>query len=524
MVSKEGRAERRSMNSNRSTPLYILRRYVIVKSLVLFILIFTVVYGLFQVIKIPESEISRDVINHWCQFKGIYENCFNEFQLDINILKQSLSLSIFLITITFIIVSMKLRFSAAIFGIAILVIMGVVPPQRLIYGVEWSLVMFLIGAMTLGHMLQVLGVFRYIAIGLLRLGGRSTSLFLFSLLIIPWFLAFAVDEVTSIVYSVTILLNIRKLVKFDIKPLIIIAVMATNIGSMSLPIGNPIGIYLSFSAKLYAYEFVFRALPLSLIQLLSLVFTSLLICRNYLNRVFRELYPLRIGIVAEEYYSGLDKRAKIRIFYGLAVLIGFIITVVLHHVLANFISSISGTEIDPHKLLVFIPYIFVFLTLEEYRPEKLEIALVRGVEWSTLIFIISLLMLDYSIKWTGVITRIAIYISMIHGSTLLIEEIVLFITYILSAFIDNLSVIVALSSVSASLVAVGYPKYIFWILLYGGIAGGNLTPIGSSANIVALEISERRGIKISWRDWFKVAFIPALVQIVISSTWITLLQ
>lgn len=147
-------------------------------------------------------------------------------------------------------------------------------------GVEWKLIVFLIGSMVFASILRTLGVFRLIGLAILKASGKSPIMFILILSFISWFLALAVDEATSIIYVLTLLLDIKKLTGKDIKPLVILAVLATNTGSQAMPIGNPIGIYLAFTVGLHASDFIVHALPLSLITLLSLILTAYYLLRE----------------------------------------------------------------------------------------------------------------------------------------------------------------------------------------------------------------------------------------------------
>ncbi|MEO3993022.1 MAG: SLC13 family permease [Desulfurococcaceae archaeon TW002] len=85
-----------------------------------------------------------------------------------------------------------------------------VPPQELISGAEWRLVLFLIGSMTFTYILRKLRVLEYIAISILSLSGSSPYLLMY-LSFFAWFLALTVDEVTSIVYVTMLVFDIRKI-------------------------------------------------------------------------------------------------------------------------------------------------------------------------------------------------------------------------------------------------------------------------------------------------------------------------
>ncbi|MEM4763178.1 MAG: citrate transporter, partial [Desulfurococcaceae archaeon] len=132
--------------------------------------------------------------------------------------------------------------------------------------------------------------------------------------------------------------------------------------------------------------------------------------------------------------------------------------------------------------------------------------------------------LGYSLMWTGVAMKIAYFMGIISLGLgdLVLREALLAITATTSAFLDNLSVIVAFTPVAQSLVNIGISSSIYWALLFGGVLGGNFTPIGSTANIIAVGLCEKAKIKISWKEWLKLAFIATLLQVVIAGIWISI--
>jgi Na+/H+ antiporter NhaD/arsenite permease-like protein len=90
---------------------------------------------------------------------------------------------------------------------------------------------------------------------------------------------------------------------------------------------------------------------------------------------------------------------------------------------------------------------------------------------------------------------------------------------ILSAFLDNLSVIVALTPVARAYYTMTQSSVFYWVLLYGGVIGGNFTPKGSTANIVAWGLAERSKAKLSWGFWLKTAIVPTLLQLIVTLTY-----
>lgn len=502
----------------------------IFKALILISASFLFSYLFMRLSTIPNTTLGSEIIKFWCSMRGNYtvDTCEKMLNSTSGIYRQVLSLGLFLIVVGLTVISMKLRYFIAFLSIALLVFAGVIPPQELILGVEWRLILFLIGSMTFAYILRRLGVFSYIAVKIMSLSKGSPYLLVMYLSFFAWFLALAVDEVTSIVYVIMLVLDIGKIARHDVRPLTILAVLATNTGSMALPVGNPIGIYLSYEAQLTVSEFLYRALPLSFITLLAMTSLSYVLLRNYLVELSTRLRREDIEVMRTRLFADLTLRERRAIRFGIVLLMSFLITVALNGPLSESISLVSGSYVDPHSLLSFTPYIFIVLTLTQVKAEELEVFITRGVEWPSILFFIALFMLGYSLLWSGAAPKIAyLSLSVVTSNSSvnygLLNIIFLLLATLLSSVLDNLSVIVAMTPVAKIVSSLASSKAVFWVLLYGGTLGGNYTPIGSTANIVALGMCERARISLGWSYWLRIALITTTTQVVISLLWSYLL-
>ncbi|MEM0281466.1 MAG: SLC13 family permease, partial [Desulfurococcus sp.] len=204
-------------------------------------------------------------------------------------LTQAITLTIFFTVIVVTIIKMEWRVAAAISGIGILVMSAIVPPQDLVVkAIDWRLLLFLIGSMTLAGILRETGVFNRLAVSLLSKSRSSLGL-LMLLGIFSAVLSMILGEVTSIIYAIMVILELKRVMRIDLKPLIIFTVLATNTGSVALPIGNPIGIYIAFTANIAVSEFIVKCLTLSLLELMVLVLLFKLVLRDYTKALDQEL-------------------------------------------------------------------------------------------------------------------------------------------------------------------------------------------------------------------------------------------
>ncbi|MBM3314739.1 hypothetical protein FJY71_02695, partial [candidate division WOR-3 bacterium] len=89
-----------------------------------------------------------------------------------------------------------------------------------------------------------------------------------------------------------------------------------------------------------------------------------------------------------------------------------------------------------------------------------------------------------------------------------------------SGFVDNMPIVAALVPVVSSLKSVGmhHAQILYWALLFGGCFGGNLTMVGSSANLVAVGMYERvTGQPIRFGEWFKAGLVVTVLSLIVAT-------
>ena len=143
-------------------------------------------------------------------------------------------------------------------------------------------------------------------------------------------------------------------------------------------------------------------------------------------------------------------------------------------------------------------------------------AVLRGVDYKTLLFFIGLFISVAGLEQTGVLKLIAQFISSISGGSIkAVIVIILLLSAVCSALIDNIPFAATMVPVIQSIAATqGMDlRVIAWALSLGTDLGGNATPIGASANVVATSVSAKSGHPISWGKYCKYC-VPATVLVI----------
>ena len=150
----------------------------------------------------------------------------------------------------------------------------------------------------------------------------------------------------------------------------------------------------------------------------------------------------------------------------------------------------------------------------------------RGVDYKTLLFFIGLFVSVAGLEETGVLDIIAQFISSVSGgSAAAIVIIILWVSAITSAFVDNIPFAATMIPVIRAIAAAeGMDiSVLAWTLSIGTDLGGNATPIGASANVVGTSVSAKCGYPISWGRYCKYC-APATILVMLVSTVYLLLR
>ncbi len=509
----------------------------------------------------------------------VKKNCKADINSITTALAEAISTTAFVTAVLGTLLFWRKRLSYVMLGVAALLIFGVAPYEMIIEHMELGLILFLVSMMVIVDYLSESGVLEWITKRMIKLSKFRPLPFLVILAFLSWLMAALVDEVTSIVFITKIVISIAGLLSVNPLPLIIYAVFATNIGSSATMIGNPIGIYIALQSGKSFEHFIEWATPGSILALLALIpigmlwfgkakigrggrtlFDSLRELEGSEGSEYLDEWDIFDGIDSEavRYYiakkkpflvsllagkikppekppSGYDEKAVARAIKkfteGWIYFITVILLIAFHTLVADALNraldllySLGGTHsihatITPDAMLIFTPIIIAAIVMLRHdEPRKL---IEQGVEWWTLVFFMFLFAIASALSYTGVTDKLAYALVQSTGgltfsSTITLVVLIAIISAIISAFLDNMPVVVALSPVVKTLVEIGLPgaDLLWWALLYGATMGGNMTMIGSTANIVALGILEKEGYKeISFMYWFKIGVIVVAITL-----------
>ncbi|MFH1612165.1 MAG: ArsB/NhaD family transporter [bacterium] len=411
------------------------------------------------------------------------------------------SISIFLLLFIFIctekihktIVSMICAALMVIFGI----FRGFYSPDKVMQAIDFNTLGLLIGMMIIVNHLKQTGIFNYLSIKLSKLSkGNSLYLFIF-LTTITAIISMWIDNVTTLILIGPITILITNTLGISSLPFLIGEAFLSNIGGAGTMIGDPPNIIIGSESGLSFNSFIVHLMPPTIIMMIVTIIVFCIIFRKEFEKNKKNI----------EHIMSMDEYEAIKKSKGLKrCAIVLLITIALFFLHQKLEIPLS-----------FIAFFGASLLLLLMRPNLEEI--LQKVEWPSLFFFMSLFIIVGGIENTGLLKIIGAKILPLAQTNIVLCAIYLFwISIILSAITNNISFTIAIVPIIKHIsITIPNANILWWALALGAAFGANGTPIGSTANIIAISISEKTKYPITFKNWIKYATFPLFIGCIVIS-------
>ncbi len=371
--------------------------------------------------------------------------------------------------------------------------------------VDWNVIFLIMGMMIVIAVVERTGLFQWLAFMAYRISGGRTWLLLTILMLITGVASALLDNVTTMLLMTPISVQIALALGISPLALLLPEVLASNVVGISTLIGTPTNILIGSYAGISFNAFLGNLTPGVVLALVGLVL--------YCQWIFhKELQPKSGGEISTLLLERLEQRARISepqqlkksAWVGAGMLLLFVFGERVHLVPA--VTALIGAT----ALLVWI------------RPDIEE--MIEAVDWTTLVFFITLFIVVGAIQEVGLISLIADAISKLVGDNLVVAVLaVTWLSALLSTIIANIPFTAAMLPVIGYLTATipgADTKVLFFCLSVGSAMGGNGSLIGASANMVTAGISERAGYPITYVYFLKKGFPALLITVGLATIWL----
>lgn len=415
-----------------------------------------------------------------------------------------LAIGIFVVAYVLIASERVHRTVAALAGAGLMLLLQVLSAEEAFHstetGIAWDVIFLLLGMMLIVAVLRRTGLFEYISIwSAKKVRGRPFQiLIVFS--VVTAVASALLDNVTTVLLVAPVTVLVAERLGVRVFPFLVAEVLASNIGGTGTLVGDPPNIIIGSQAGLSYTAFLAHLGPISLLILLLF-----LVMARFLFRRDLEAPDDRIAEV-----MALDEREAIEdrglLIRSLAVLAAVTLGFLLHRSLGY----------EPATVALLGAGVLLLIAGRELRE------LVEDVEWETLIFFMGLFVMVGGLVKVGAINTVAeAAAGLTGGSDLGASMLILWVSGLLSGFVDNIPYVAAMAPVVERLVGEGSGSAVlWWSLALGADLGGNLTVVGASANVVVVGLARRAGHPITFGEFFKYGSLVTAMSLVVGALYL----
>jgi Na+/H+ antiporter NhaD/arsenite permease-like protein len=393
------------------------------------------------------------------------------------------------------------RTTVALAGAVVIVATQTIEQEQAIAAIDFNTIGLLAGMMLIVRLTETTGVYTYLAIRAGQLARGRPLAVVIALAGATALLSAFLDNLTTVLLIVPITFLLADALDIDPLPLVLIEIIASNIGGTATLIGDPPNIMIAGATGLTFIEFVVNLAPIAFLAFAAV--TGLL----YLW--FRP--QLRIAPQARKRVMELDARKSIEdpdeLRRALPVLIGTILLFFVHKPL----------HLEPATVALLGATVLLLVS-----TQSVEAAL-SGIEWATLFFFIGLFVMVGALEETGAIGEIADGVGAVTGGDRTAELLgITWVSAIASGVVDNIPFTATMIPVVEELRGTDGDDAYWWALALGACFGGNFTLVAAAANVAAAGMAERSGRPIRFVEFLKVGVPATLLSLVLATGYILL--
>jgi Na+/H+ antiporter NhaD/arsenite permease-like protein len=404
------------------------------------------------------------------------------------------------------------RVAFAAFGVALLLTSGLLGVPELVESAGLEIILFLVAMMAVIGYMEENQFFEYGIERLLLLVGPHPVRLLMTMMVLAAVTGALVGEVTSILFMLAAMINLIGRSHVDRVPFVLMLVFATNVGSSATVVGNPVGVIVALRSGFTFADFLRWATPISIACLLVVIPICLWYWRDDVDGL-RHILTSRHGVAHIQRVAREENIPRGGIVRSAWLFGPVVLGLIFHHQL----EELLGLERNTMILGVALLGAAAAIALSGREARRL---IETRVDWWTLLFFLLLFASVGTLAQQGVTAVIADrLIGLSGGNVPVLSTILAWASGILTAVMDNVLAVATFVPIIEDVGDQGIQTApLWWSILFGGTLMGNLTLIGSTANIVAVGVVERQHLgEISFGAWLRPGLIVALPTMILAN-------
>jgi len=409
-----------------------------------------------------------------------------------------IALGIFVLTYVLLLSLPNYRAYIALASAAVFVIIGIMPIGSVFGAIDWNVLLMIAGTMgTVALFIEskMPNLLADLLMGVVpNVKWAIIALSLFSGIVSAF-----VDNVATVLMVAPVALAIAQKMKISPIPVVIAIAVASNLQGAATLVGDTTSILLGGYAGMNFLDFFVFHGKMGMFWVVQLGALAATVVLYFMMR---------------KYNQPVDsmERTKVEDHFPTVLLVGTVVLLIL--------VSFLPVKPDITNGLICMTLFVIGLVRRLIKEGSVAPAVryMKEIDWQTLMLLAGLFVVVASIREAGVIAAIAqVFVKIGSGNVFLIYTLIVWFSVLLSAFIDNIPYVATMLPVVSNIaLLMGVEPYLLYFgLLCGATLGGNLTPIGASANITGIGILRKAGYEVKTGDFLKIG-IPFTLAAVIT--------
>ena len=408
-----------------------------------------------------------------------------------------IAITLFILTYILLLLFPKIRAYIAIASGVVFVALGILPIDKVLSTVDWNVILMIAGTMGIVHFFIESRMPELMA-DIIIDKTPNVKWAVISLALFAGIISAFVDNVATVLMVAPVALTIAKKLKISPVPAIISIAVSSNLQGAATLVGDTTSILLGGYADLDFLDFFFFQGKIGIfwvVQLGALASTLVLL---YIFRKEKQPISPMSKVVVEDYFPT----------YLLIAMIIFLIT-------ASFLPNMPYTINGIICVSLFLIGLFRNLLITK-DPGHIHRAM-GSIDYFTILLLIALFIVVGGITEAGVIDDISeVFIKLSGDNIFVVYTLLVWGSVLFSAFIDNIPYVATMLPVVTGIAGILQiePYLLYFGLIIGATLGGNMTPIGASANITALGILRKDGYEVKPKEFMKIGIPFTLVAVI----------
>ena len=409
-----------------------------------------------------------------------------------------IALAVFALTYVLLLALPRFRVYVALCAAAIFVAIGVVPIGEAFFAVDWNVILMIMG--TMGT------VWLFIRSGMPALLSDKIIAKMpdarwatFALALFAGLISAFVDNVATVLIVAPVAIAIAKSLDMSPVPMVITIAVFSNLEGMATLVGDTTSILLGGYADMDFLDFFIFEGKMGLFFIVQIAALAAGVVLLYLMR--KDNWPIqqRGNHIVKDYFPTF-------------LLLGTVVLLIC----ASFLPE--KPQVTNGLICTGLFALGLLREMGKSRESGLFARAMKEIDWATLLLLCGLFIVIEGLRQTGIIEDISVLFTRISGDNVfLMYTLLVWLSVLFSAFIDNIPYVATMLPVVTGIAAImGIEPYVLYFgLMTGATLGGNLTPIGASANITAVGILRKGGYKVSTWDFVKLGVPITLTAVLV---------